>query len=109
MSCLGEFETGSEVVEKWGKYEKKLISQISKDPPCTYSSTYVKQIIKIKIGKPMMVTAMILKEIIISIIILRVSESTRTRMPMMATVMILKEIIISITFLRVSESTRTKK
>jgi len=41
MSCLGEFETGSEVVEKWGKYEKKLISQISKDPLCTYSRTYV--------------------------------------------------------------------
>ena len=30
-----------ERVEKWGKYEKKLISQISKDPPCTYSRTYV--------------------------------------------------------------------
>ena len=55
----------------------------------------------------MMVTEMILKEIVISITILRVLESTRTRMPMMATVMIIKEIIISVTFLRVPEITRT--
>ena len=30
-----------ERVDKWGKYEKRLISQISKDPPRTYSRTYV--------------------------------------------------------------------
>ena len=96
-----------ERVEKWGKYENKLISQISKDPPCTYSRTYVENNNKIKIGKPMIVTEMILKEIVISITILRVPESTRTRMLMIATVMILQEIIISITFLRVPESTRT--
>ena len=30
-----------ERVDKLGKYEKRLISQISKDPPRTYSRTYV--------------------------------------------------------------------